>query len=199
MTRIHSPPSRASRLTVLLGFLAAVGVVAVSIFLSHAQQQKKITAKMNYRDAATPPDAQLRKQLTQEQYHVTREDGTEMAFQNSYWNNHRPGIYVDLISGEPLFSSNDKFDSGTGWPSFTKPISPERVVEKQDNKFGMVRREVRSQKSDSHLGHIFEDGPPPSGLRYCLNSASLKFIPVEKLQVEGYGEFLPLFGKVQTK
>jgi len=124
---------------------------------------------------------------------VTQECGTETPFQNAYWDNHKAGIYVDIITGEPLFSSLDKFDSGTGWPSFTKPISKERVVEKRDSSFGMERTEVRSSKSNSHLGHIFEDGPAPTGERYCVNSAALRFVPVEKLKEEGYGEYLALF------
>jgi methionine-R-sulfoxide reductase len=144
---------------------------------------------------AVPGDAELRSKLTEEQYRVTRQCGTEPAFHNQYWDNHRAGIYVDLITGEPLFSSLDKFDSGTGWPSFRKPISNEHVVEKRDSSYGMERTEVRSSKSDSHLGHVFEDGPAPTGQRYCVNSAALRFIPVEKLQMEGYGQYLALFSK----
>jgi len=142
---------------------------------------------------AVPSDTELRSRLTKDQYRVTRECGTETPFQNAYWDNHKAGIYVDIITGEPLFSSLDKFDSGTGWPSFTKPISKERVVEKRDSSFGMERTEVRTSKSNSHLGHIFEDGPPPTGERYCVNSAALRFVPVEKLKEEGYGEYLALF------
>jgi methionine-R-sulfoxide reductase len=140
-------------------------------------------------------DAHLRKRLTPEQYYVTKECGTEPPFRNEYWDNHRAGIYVDRISGEPLFSSLDKFDSGTGWPSFTKPLAQENVLEKSDRAFGMTRTEVRSKGGDAHLGHVFDDGPGPNGLRYCMNSASLRFIPVEKLEEEGYGKFLPLFEK----
>ena len=140
-------------------------------------------------------DADLRKKLTPEQYRVTQMCGTEPAFHNEYWDNHRPGIYVDVVSGEPLFTSLDKFDSGTGWPSFTKPIAKEHVAEKSDRALGMERTEVRSSKSDSHLGHVFDDGPGPAGQRYCINSASLRFIPVEKLKEEGYGEYLALFEK----
>lgn len=139
--------------------------------------------------------ADLRDKLTPEQYHVTQMCGTEPPFQNEYWDNHRAGIYVDVVSGEPLFNSLDKFDSGSGWPSFTRPLSKERVAEKVDGTLGMQRTEVRSQKSNSHLGHVFDDGPAPTRQRYCINSASLRFVPVEDLQKEGYGEYLPLFEK----
>ena len=140
-----------------------------------------------------PTDKELKQKLTPEQYYVTQKCGTEPPFNNAYWNNHTPGIYVDVVTGEPLFTSLDKFDSGSGWPSFTKPIAKEKVVEKSDRTLGMDRTEVRGAKSDAHLGHVFDDGPGPNGLRYCVNSASLRFIPVEKLKEEGYGQFLPLF------
>ncbi len=139
-------------------------------------------------------EEELRQKLTPEQYHVTKECGTEPPFRNEYWDNHRAGIYVDRISGEPLFSSLDKFDSGTGWPSFSKPIVAENLLEKEDRALGMARIEVRSKGGDAHLGHLFDDGPrEKGGMRYCMNSASLRFIPVEDLEKEGYGRFRALF------
>jgi methionine-R-sulfoxide reductase len=147
---------------------------------------------------AKPPKEELKKTLTPLQYQVTQESGTERAFQNEYWNNHTPGIYVDVVSGEPLFSSLDKFDSGTGWPSFTRPLEKANVDEKTDASHGMVRTEVRSRHAGSHLGHLFDDGPKPTGLRYCLNSAALRFIPVDKLEAEGYGEYKKLFEKTAS-
>ncbi|HUJ63088.1 MAG TPA: peptide-methionine (R)-S-oxide reductase MsrB [Kofleriaceae bacterium] len=143
---------------------------------------------------AKPSDDVLRKELTPLQYEVTQQNGTEAPFHNAYWDNHAPGIYVDVVTGEPLFSSTNKFDSGTGWPSFYQPIAPGLLAEKHDGTHGMDRTEVRSRIGDSHLGHVFDDGPRPTGLRYCINSAALRFIPVDQLKAEGYAAFLPLFG-----
>jgi methionine-R-sulfoxide reductase len=142
-----------------------------------------------------PSDEELKHKLTPIQYTVTQHEGTESPFHNEYWNNHEAGIYVDVVSGEPLFSSLDKFESGTGWPSFTKPLVPQNVKTKTDRTFGMSRTEVRSAHADSHLGHLFDDGPRPTGMRYCMNSASMRFIPVKDLAAQGYGEYLKLFQK----
>ncbi len=152
-------------------------------------------------DASTfhkPTEAELRQRLTPQQYTVTQEDGTERPFQNAYWDNHEAGIYVDVISGEPLFSSLDKYESGTGWPSFTKPLEAGNIRTKVDRSFFGERTEVRSAHADSHLGHVFDDGPPPTGLRYCMNSAALRFIPVSRLEAEGYGQYLVLFARAHT-
>jgi methionine-R-sulfoxide reductase len=140
-----------------------------------------------------PSDEELRKRLSPEQYRVTQHEATEPPFRNEFWDNKRPGIYVDVVSGEPLFSSQDKFDSGTGWPSFTRPLEGGNVVTRTDFKLLLPRTEVRSRASGSHLGHVFDDGPAPTGLRYCLNSAALRFIPAENLEAAGYGQYAALF------
>jgi peptide-methionine (R)-S-oxide reductase len=201
MITMPKRPEPRSRFLLVICVMVLVGLIGAQMFLNRAGAQKQEENKMETTtsaptsgsSAAETKGEDLKKKLTPQQYHVTQECGTEPPFNNAYWNNHKPGIYVDIITGEPLFTSLDKFDSGSGWPSFTKPIAKDHVVEKSDSSHGMERTEVRGAKSDSHLGHVFDDGPGPGALHYCINSAALRFIPVEKLKEEGYGQFLPLF------
>jgi methionine-R-sulfoxide reductase len=177
--------------TTLLGILAATALAGSrSPALASPPAARGAAAGQHY---AVPPDAVLKKRLTPLQYEVTQHEATEPAFHNAYWNNKQEGIYVDIVSGQPLFSSTDKFKSGTGWPSFTRPIQPDALVEHDDTHFFIKRTELKSSIAGSHLGHVFNDGPRPTGLRYCINSAALRFIPRDKLAEEGYGEYLKLF------
>ncbi len=183
----------------LLVVVAAVATAACSdgaVAQSSAAQSSVALAKGDHKMTESfkkPSESELKHKLTSIQFEVTQHEGTERPFQNEYWDNHEEGIYVDVVSGEALFSSRDKFESGTGWPSFTRPLVAENVKTKTDRQFGMSRTEVRSAHADSHLGHLFDDGPKPTGNRYCMNSASMRFIPVSKLAAEGYGEYAKLF------
>ncbi len=207
MQNYPSSPARPAGLWLAPGVVLAI--FAACVYLARAQEPNpKPTASpaktmettssspVTATDEPTPSKEELKKKLTAEQYRVTCEEGTEPPFRNAYWNNHKAGIYVDVISGKALFSSLDKFDSGTGWPSFTKPLVKDNVKQKTDSTLGMTRTEVRSASSDAHLGHVFDDGPRAAGgMRYCMNSASLRFIPVEDLEKEGFGQYKALFEK----
>jgi peptide methionine sulfoxide reductase msrA/msrB len=177
--------------TVLLSMVVLAGSAWAQTAKAPTPKPEKDLPVKTY---AKPSLEELKKKLTPEQFAVACNADTEPAFHNAYWNNHEAGLYVDVTTGEPLFSSTDKFDSGSGWPSFTRPVQKQVVVEKSDTAYGMVRTEVRSKSGDAHLGHVFDDGPSDKGgLRYCINSASLRFVPVAKLEAEGYGEYLKLF------
>lgn len=185
-----------SRLTRWMGFGLLAALAAVMLAVPGSRPTAPPVREARVTESQRPTAAELKQKLTPMQFHVTQEAGTEPPFRNEYWNEHREGLYVDVVSGVPLFSSRDKFDSGCGWPSFTRPIEASQVRERRDLGHGMVRTEVRSAAADSHLGHVFEDGPrDQGGLRYCINSASLRFIPVDDLEKEGLERFLPLFGK----
>jgi methionine-R-sulfoxide reductase len=191
-----------------LGLSAAAGVLCLACLACRPRADAAAERPRDRRAGETaemstftkPSDEELRKHLTPEQHRVTQhEGGTEPPFRNAYWDDHEAGIYVDVVSGEPLFSSLDKFDSGTGWPSFTRPIDASHVTTRSDRAPFLARTEVRSELADSHLGHVFGDGPPPAGLRYCINSAALRFVPVARLAAEGYGDLLPLFEKGERR
>ena len=192
--RIRHPSKRSSHLTLWLGLLAAAAVMAGFLHYSSIQAEKKKAGNYNYLKSV-PSESVLKSKLTEDQYRVARQNGTETAFRNEYWDNNRPGIYVDVITNDPLFSSLDKFDGGTGRPTFTNPISPDSVFQQADSSNNMQRIELRAKLSNSHLGHLFKDPTSPTGERYAVNSATMRFVPVEKMEAEGYTEYLHPFEK----
>ena len=192
--RIRHPSKRSSHLTLWLGLLAAAAVMAGFLHYSSIQAEKKKAGNYNYLKSV-PSESVLKSKLTEDQYRVARQNGTETAFRNEYWDNNRPGIYVDVITNDPLFSSLDKFDGGTGRPTFTKPISPDSVFQQADSSNNMQRIELRAKLSNSHLGHLFKDPTSPTGERYAVNSAAMRFVPVDKMEPEGYAEYLQPFEK----
>jgi len=194
MHRIHHPSKRSSHLSLWLGLVAAAGVMVGFLHYSSIQAEKKKTGNYNYLQSV-PSDSVLKSKLTEDQYRITRQNGTETAFRNEYWDNNKPGIYVDVITNDPLFSSRDKFDGGTGRPTFTKPISPDCVFQQADNSNTMQRVELRAKLSNSHLGHLFKDPTSPTGERYAVNSAAMRFVPMDKMEAEGYAEYLQSFEK----
>jgi methionine-R-sulfoxide reductase len=198
VVKVEHPDKRSHHLSLWFGLVGVLIVLGIAFFWFTRAQSAKLEPGQTGYLKPVPSDAKLRSQLSDIAYHVTRENGTETAFQNLYWDNFRPGIYVDVITGEPLFSSQDKFNGNTGRPCFTKPISAERIVQKKDTSHNMERIEVRTVRSDSHLGHLFNDGPPPTGQRYAINSAALKFVPAETMVAQGYAEFLALVSPPQA-
>jgi len=194
MHRIDQPSKRSSHLSLWLGLAAAIAVMAGFLHYSSIQAEKKKAGNYNYLQPVAS-DSVLKSKLTEDQYRVTRQNGTETAFRNEYWDNNRPGIYVDVITNDPLFSSLDKFDGGTGRPTFTKPISPDCVFQQADASHDMQRTEVRAKLSNSHLGHLFKDPTSPTGERYAVNSGAMRFVPTEKMEAEGYAEYLQSFEK----
>ncbi len=198
---MHGTGRRGRRAHGAMGLIVCAGLLLSAGRLLHAEQEYQTMAKphdktpTNASEQCPLPvsEAEFKRRLSAEQYHVMREGGTEQPFNNAYWNNHQPGLYVDPVTGEALFASTDKFDSRTGWPSFTRPIKPDAIVEQKDTSHGMARTEVRAKQSGSHLGHVFDDGPVPTGVRYCINSAALRFIPLEELENAGYGQYRRLF------